>query len=505
MSITTEAIESSSWTNADLNLGALLDKHSDLKIEHDTYNIAVAAPMGDRLSPEVILERYRNHNGAGKPAHLYFHVPLCNYICHYCNYVKKLVPSNSGKDGSIAYWADILIEESKRFLSVGKWLPEAKIESFFMGGGTAAILLENGHIERLLNHVKENYNIMSGCEKSLEGNPDNFLDGNVQYAKELGFNRFSMGVQSFQNEVNAFVNRGHNAEQSLEAIHNLKKSGLPFNIDMMFGLPYQTVESVEKDIQTLVDLGVPTITIYRLRNADREALGLGNRSAWNYAKVLHKLQEDNMFPDIYTTYEMRSRALRVLLDAGYRPSPCGWWSKPGTYGVGNIPQVSRNKWQNHDTMIAFGPGAYGWLTGGNSDVVQTHNIKTIKSYTEHMASSDTPPVEYGKILTGVQAVATALGFGFQANQPISLQRFKKQFNVDLINDAPYAAVISKLITNRLLEYCNDGAAIRPTLAGEALHSEIIDVEIFGNIGGLSSQMCQKTAHRTIPITSAATA
>lgn len=474
----------------ELNLGVLLERHPELQIEHTEYNINVTANYGGTLSAEEVMERYINHDGAGKSTHLYFHLPFCSYICHFCNYVKQLLPENDQKDATLDKWTDLLISESQRYLDRVPWLREAKIESFFIGGGTAS-LLKKPQLSRLLEHVRQNYELTEDCELTLEGNPDNYQNGELEDAIELGFNRFSLGVQSFQDEVNKFVGRKHDGQMSRDAIQNLLATGRPFNVDMMFGLPYQTVETVEQDLRTLCELGVPTITIYRLRNADRQDMGIGNKSAWNIPQVRERIEAQGLFPSLNETYKMREAALRVLLEFGYAPSPCGWWSKPDTYPDGNIPRVSRNKWQRYDSMIAFGPGAYGWITGGGTEVLQTHNQTDIAEYARHMESSDAPPLAYGRMLVEHEAVASTLGFAFKANQPIELERFKKQFGVELLNDEPYKQVFTELLDRGLMEMVNDGTAMKPTLDGEALHEEIISIYIHGRIGSFSEAICRR--------------
>ncbi|OYD06344.1 coproporphyrinogen-III oxidase family protein [Paludifilum halophilum] len=474
--------------DVELNLGKLLEQHPELQIDRDDYNINVTANYGDKLAAGELFRRYINHDGAGKPAHLYFHVPLCSYICHFCNYVKKLIPNGDNTDAVLDQWTDLLIEESNRYLKHVSWLPQARIESFYIGGGTAS-LLQSRHLARILDHIREHYRLTDDCELSLEGNPDNYQEDELEQAVELGFNRFSMGVQSLQDEVNQFVGRKHDSEMSLQAIHKLLDTEKPFNVDIMFGLPYQTPETVERDLRTLCKLGVPTITIYRLRNADRQSMGIGNRAVWNIPKVRNRLEREGFFPSLNETYQMREAALRVLLEFGYHPSPCGWWSKPGTYSDGNIPQVSRNKWQRYDTMIAYGPGAYGWLTGGREEVVQTHNISDIAAYVKHMEESDEVPLSFGRLLTGHEAVASALGFNFKSNQPIELTRYREQFGIDLLEDAPYQDVFTELLDKGLIEKTDD--ALIPTLDGEALHEEIISVYIHQRAGSFSEPLCRR--------------
>ncbi|AHI66435.1 coproporphyrinogen-III oxidase family protein [Burkholderia thailandensis] len=474
------------------NLGALLDRHPELQIERDDYNINVTANYGERLEPDALFERYKQHPGQGKPAHLYYHFPLCEYICHFCNYVKQLA-SPTSRDAQLDRWTDALIKESTLYAQQVPWITGALIESFYIGGGTAAVLTP-AHLKRILDHVRSTFHVTPECELNIEGNPDNFCDiGKVRALSDIGFNRFSVGVQSFTPEVNQFTNRGHTPDMSRQAILNLRSTGLPFNVDMMFGLPHQTPETVSEDLRTLVELRVPTITIYRLRNADRQSMGIGNRAVWNVPKVRNRLVEQGLFPTLGATYEMRERAVEHLVRNGYQPSPCGWWSLPGTYRDGNIPRVSRNKWQRFDTMLAFGPGAYGWLAGANQSVIQTHNGSDISGYLHHMESSDTPPLAFGRLLTGNQAVGTALGFAYKSRQPIEIDRFKREYGVDLAEDEPFKTVFSELLTKGLIRSTDNGNAFLPTLNGEALHEEIISVYLHERIGSFTAAVCNKVA------------
>lgn len=478
-------------TPIELNLGALLDRNPQLQIARDEYNINVTSNDGERLGVEDLTAEFAAFPGAGAPTHLYFHLPLCNYICHFCNYVKRLVPRGK-EDAALDLWSELLVDESQRYLDRFDWIADARIESFYIGGGTAALLLNRPDaIGALVQHVRDNYTLGDGLEFNIEGNPENFGKQHLALARDLGFNRFSLGVQSLQDEVNDFTKRRHSAEQSLEAIRNLLATGCPFNVDMMFGLPYQTPDTVRADLTALVELGVPTITIYRLRNADREEMGIGNRAVWNNPKVRDRLVQQGYFPELEATYAMRQAAVEVLLDHEYYPSPCGWWSRPGTYPGGNIPQTSKNKWENYHTMLAHGPGAYGWLTGGREVVVQTHNSTDIARYVEFMQSQDGLPLAYGRKLTGHKAIGATLGFNFKANQPIVLDRYREQFGADLLTMEPFASAFEDLLERQLITLTDDGSALRPTLDGEALHEEIIYSYFHQRIGLSDAPVCHR--------------
>lgn len=473
------------------NPGALLALHPELRIDQDIYNINVTANFGTTLTASETWQQIATHDGAQKPVHLYFHLPLCSYVCRFCNYVKRQAPTGAKLDDALDHWTGLLIEESQRYLRGAPWLSAARVESLFLGGGTAS-LLRPRHLARIMRHVQDNYSVIPGCEATLEGNPDNFLADEVSDAIEIGFNRFSVGIQSLDSKVNAFAGRGHDRQMSLKSIEKLSMGGRPFNADLMFGLPYQTADSVRDDVSLLVSMGVPTITIYRLRNADRHKMGIGNQAAWNNDKIRQRLHDQNLFPTLESTYAMREAMVDVLLDANYEPSPCGWWSAPGSYPDGNIPQVSRNKWQNYDTMIGFGPGAYGWLAGIRPDPIQTHNIADISAHARHVESQSTAPLASGRRLTGAEAVATALGFAFKSNQPISVQRFARIYGVNLLSDEPYAGVIEDLMAKGLVEPVNGSSEyLKPTLDGETLHEEIITTHIHGRIGGVVGAVCRR--------------
>ncbi|MCL7430088.1 coproporphyrinogen-III oxidase family protein [Streptomyces sp. YS415] len=472
-------------------LARLLQENPALRIGQDDYNINVTANYGDRLDPDEVAGALRAHPGAGRPAHLYFHVPLCAYICHFCNYVKRKMPGGAEGERASQLWTDLLIEESTRRLAHAPWLSGARIESVYLGGGTAS-LLGTEQLARLAGHMRDNYALTDDCEISLEGNPDNFLHDELAEACAIGFNRFSVGVQSLQSEVNAFAGRGHDAQMSLRAIEKLRATGRPFNVDMMFGLPHQTPGKVAHDIRTLIDLKAPTITIYRLRNADRAKMGIGNRALWNVESVRDRLRAEHLFPGLDETYEMREAIVELLLDGGYHPSPCGWWNRPGIYPDGNIPRVSRNKWQRHDSMIAYGPGAYGWLTGDDDTVVQTHNIADISGYARHLQDGPGLPLAFGRRLAGAEAIGMVLGFAFKANQPIDAARFRRRFGIELFHDEPFAGVFTELLERGLVEPVpGAGESVVPTLDGEALHEEIISVYFHQRIGSFAEAVCRR--------------
>ena len=164
----------------------ILSENEDLNIDHKDYNINVTAQNGTFLKKEKLIEEMKSHEGEGKRTSLYFHIPLCDYICKFCNYVKTKIPSQKDKSEEVLeVWTKALIEESNRSLNRFPWMKKTKIESLYFGGGTAALLTIE-QLGRLLAHVRKNYQLDPDCEISLEGKPDNLLM-KIQKCHKSGF------------------------------------------------------------------------------------------------------------------------------------------------------------------------------------------------------------------------------------------------------------------------------------------------------------------------------
>jgi coproporphyrinogen III oxidase-like Fe-S oxidoreductase len=467
------------------SIGNLIRQNPELYQSRDEYNFHVTATnLGQRKDTQEALQYFVEHSGSYKPAHLYFHVPLCNYICSFCNFVRKKARTDQNElEEELENWTDVLIAESNNMLQVAPWLRKAKIESFFVGGGTATILGDK-QLKRLVDHVDANYSVESDAERTLEGNPDHLmLPEKIEQALDLGFTRFSVGVQSLEDKVTDFVSRGHNREMTLKAIALLKQTKKPFNVDLIYGLPLQTPESFATDVRQLVEMGVPTITMYRLRNNDRKQLHIGTRSAWNHNETKKKIEAQGLFPSIEQTQNMRELSTKVLMDAKYSPSPSCFWSAPDTYPWGNMPRSYVNKWLDYDSHIAYGPGVYGWLSNGKEkgQVLQYHNTLKIHDY-EKAVKSGQSAIAHGYLLNGHVAVASALAFSFKSCQPILYSVYKNRYGVDISTEEPIASVLRLLVQKNLMEELPGGSGLLTTLEGELLHEEVVAVYFHGILG-----------------------
>lgn len=187
---------------------------------------------------------------------LYFHIPFCSRKCPYCHfYVIANRPLEQG----------VLFQAFKQ-----EWqlrLPELKdkvVASIYFGGGTPS-LFELHYLERLLDLIKQSSNISPSCEITIEGNPEDLHLSKLTAFKELGFNRLSIGVQSFDDTLLAFLKRTHHAKQAFSVIDHSKQAGFDnISIDLMYELPHHSLDSWQNTLSTVQGLPITHLSLYNL-------------------------------------------------------------------------------------------------------------------------------------------------------------------------------------------------------------------------------------------------
>lgn len=186
-------------------------------------------------------------------AHLYIHTPFCRSKCLYCDFYS--VP---GRQIAWGRFVDALLAEAQERREE---LPSSP-DTIYIGGGTPS-LMPLREVERMLDGVREIFG--NGAEETtIELNPDDVTAEYVNSLVDYGVNRFSMGVQSFNDDVLRFLRRRHNAEQALKAAQLLIEGGRNVSLDLIFGLPGQSLRQWERDVATAVELRPSHISCYAL-------------------------------------------------------------------------------------------------------------------------------------------------------------------------------------------------------------------------------------------------
>ena len=195
-------------------------------------------------------------------AGIYIHIPFCRKACHYCNF-----HFSTSLGMADAVHASIIKEISLRSSEL-----KEEVQTIYFGGGTPSILAPEA-IDMILQAIKAHYAISSNPEITLEANPDDITAEKAKTWKRMGINRFSIGVQSFADENLQWMNRAHDASQSIQCIQTIREAGFDnFSIDLIYGTPGQTQEGWIKDLEKAIEMKIPHLSCYALTVEEGTAL-----------------------------------------------------------------------------------------------------------------------------------------------------------------------------------------------------------------------------------------
>ena len=206
-------------------------------------------------SDDAYAQVLRGHS-AVTPLTLYFHVPFCSTICHYCG-------CNTSKlecDAQTAEYAEALQQEIRIVRSL---LPERhRVTQIHWGGGTPSTL-KNGEFTAILNLLRESFYVADDAELAIETNPMTCTDEKLRFLLDNGFNRFSIGVQDFDPEVQQRIGRNQTYGRTAEFCRTIREHGVrSLNFDLVYGLPAQNLEKADNTMSRVVDLGPDRIAVY---------------------------------------------------------------------------------------------------------------------------------------------------------------------------------------------------------------------------------------------------
>lgn len=269
---------------------------------------------------------------------VYFHIPFCQHICHYCDFAKT---ARWQKDSVDLYFKALhsqLVQWIKHFV-----LPFAcKVKSINFGGGTPGLFAN--HYRPLLAELQPF--ISKETEISLEANPNNCTLENLQIWSELGFNRLSVGIQTFNQDGLHFLKRDHDTQDGLSAIEQASKYFSNLNVDLIYGWENQTLKLWLNDLKTLLRLPISHCSLYSLTYAKTTPIGR--------AYLRNKLSG----PGDDTLVAMYERACDILSEQGWIHDEVSNWSKPGHECLHNFLYWSQGYY------LGLGVGACGFIPTG---------------------------------------------------------------------------------------------------------------------------------------------
>ena len=367
------------------------------------------------------------------PISLYIHYPWCVKKCPYCDF-------NSHEGDPQADYIAALIRDLDCDL---KYLQNRQIHSIFIGGGTPS-LMSIDDARELFKGLRQKLSIPNNIEITLEANPGTFDANKFAQFRELGINRLSIGVQSFNNKNLEFLGRIHSSEEAIQAIGEAQKVGFEnINIDLMYGLKGQTTELCMEDLNCAIELQPNHISFYQLT---LEANTL-------FAKYPPKLPaEDNI-------WKMGEKGAALLQNSGFEQYEIS--------AYGNTPsQHNINYWEFGD-YLGIGAGAHGKITDiKTKKVFRSLKPKSPRDYLNQFQHNDSE--------SSVKFVDN-ITFEFMLNS----LRLKDGFNVELFETRtgqPFQVLSSKLDKAIDLDLINiQKKSIKPTTKGFNFLNELQEI------------------------------
>lgn len=352
-------------------------------------------------------------------AGLYIHIPYCKKKCRYCDFV-----SFAGRNDHLAYSA-ALITEMRLYAPLMKG---REFDTVFIGGGTPS-LLPAELIVRLLSEARSCFSIAKGAEITIECNPESLTEAKAEQYRAAGINRISIGMQSADDKVLSLIGRIHTADEFVLAFRAAQNAGFDnINVDVMHGLPGQTMGSYLDSIRLAAKLGAAHISSYALILEEGTPL-------YDSVKA-----GQTVLPDEDDTADMEDAGFELLSELGYERYEISNFAKPGFRCRHNL-----NYWNNGD-YLGLGVNSHSALhTGGKW--VRFANKATIEEYLTDLGSGRLPVAETQEIEREEEMFECVM-MGLRKTDGVDRKAFEARFGIDPVEQ--YAAAISAALLDETI-------------------------------------------------------
>ncbi|MGE0172051.1 MAG: radical SAM family heme chaperone HemW [Oligoflexales bacterium] len=341
-----------------------------------------------------------------QPFGIYIHIPFCRSICHYCQFVKT---AHFSKEFSTQYFDQVKRSLRVMLENITAQKSGLKLVSIFFGGGTPGMFTEPyGSILSLIS----SYFNLEGVEISLEANPEDLKRENLDYWAETGFNRLSVGIQSFNERHLKFLTRYHSSARSFKAVEEAKSVFANINIDLIYGIPSQTPQELAHDLEMFIGLDLAHLSLYGLTYEPKTTLG--------------RKQQRGIITAAADTTEltMYADACRTLAAKHYDHDEVSNWSKSGFHTVHNALY-----WKNN-YYIGAGAGAHSYLPSEEAIGIRFKNTDSLVGFNSQNFDG---PQDWSKWLATHTAIDMRdrsswldeyLGSSLRTKEGASLQKIK---------------------------------------------------------------------------------
>lgn len=371
------------------------------------------------------------------PKSVYLHIPFCNRICPYCDFNKYVL-----KGQPVYEYLEALQKEMK--VTVAKH-PSEQIQTIFVGGGTPTAL-DSEQMKIFLDAIQEYFQPQSAdLEFSMEANPESVDAEKLRIMKEGGVNRLSFGVQTFEPELLRKIGRMHDQEDVYRSLQLAKEAGFNnISIDLMFGLPNQTLEMLDRTLDIAFTLDIPHFSVYSLKVEEG-----------TFFHTLYK-KDKLPLPSEEEEVKMYEHLIERMIKEGYSQYEISNFARPGYESKHNLTY-----WRNEE-YYGLGAGAHGYVAG-----IRHVNAGLVQEYIHLVHEQDTPYIETHQV-TPLEAMEEMMFMGLRIQEGVSKQKFYEKHQIQL-EDA-YGSEIKDLLERQLLQ--TDGARYYLTHRGIFLGNEV---------------------------------
>lgn len=351
------------------------------------------------------------------PEAVYIHIPFCTNKCFYCDFNSYVL-----KDQPVMDYLHALDREME--LTVQN-TPPGVIKTIFVGGGTPTVLKPD-EMAYFLSSVRKHFpHWDKDIEFSMEANPGTTDVEKLTVMKEGGVNRVSFGVQAFQNELLTGIGRIHNVDDVYRSLDNARAVGLHnLSVDLMFGLPNQSVDMLAESIRKALELDLPHYSIYSLKVEENTLF----HTLFNKNKLPLPNEEDEL--------QMYLLLMSSMKEAGYNQYEISNFAKPGMESRHNITY-----WRNED-YYGLGAGAHGYV-GRKRHI----NVKGVNPYVE--ATRKGLPRLDAYPISEAEAMEDFMMVGLRMHEGVSNKAFQAQFGRSI--EDVFAKSLHKMLHAGLLE------------------------------------------------------
>jgi len=306
------------------------------------------------------------------------------------------------------------------------------VPTLYLGGGTPS-LLDAGQVGRLIDGTAKWFDLEGGAEITLEANPGTLAPESLAGYRQAGVNRLSIGIQSFNDRLLSVLGRIHSADEARNSFALARKAGFDnVGIDLIHGLPGQTLSMWEEELRQAVALAPEHISAYGLSIEEGTPL-----YAWERAGQL-------ALPEEESAVRMFELTTELLAAAGYEQYEISNFARAGCRSRHN--QV----YWRRENYFGFGAGAHSFL-GNSAGGVRWHNTNDIASYLQLLAVGTLPEEERHELSRSV-AMGEFLFLGLRLLEGVEIARFNAEFGTSPL--AAYPEVIPQLLEEGLLEMDN---------------------------------------------------